>query len=99
MGDEQPVQSPKRAGVLEIWIPTGGRVEETHGEIRRGDRSAVGLYQPERVAPEADRLDHVAAQSEREDRTLVRGEELWSADNGVVELGQPAIAEHEGLVA
>src|SRR3546814_15338340 len=94
---QSPVEAPERARRLEIAIEASLGIQQPVGELGSPSLAASLPRQTKRVAPESDRLHHVATEAELQDRAFVGGEQCGIVADRLVELGQPAVAAGEGI--
>src|SRR3546814_7157798 len=73
---QSPVEAPERARRLEIAIEASLGIQQPVGELGSPSLAASLPRQTKRVAPESDRLHHVATEAELQDRA--RSEEHTS---------------------
>src|SRR3546814_6038863 len=70
---QSPVEAPERARRLEIAIEASLGIQQPVGELGSPSLAASLPRQTKRVAPESDRLHHVATEAELQDRAFVGG--------------------------
>src|SRR3546814_2038304 len=72
---QSPVEAPERARRLEIAIEASLGIQQPVGELGSPSLAASLPRQTKRVAPESDRLHHVATEADLHDCAFVGGEQ------------------------